>query len=98
MTNYKLSFPEGFNDYEWELESKGWFNGALITCQGGNYRLNFFDPVRLIQEIEDELSSASLFIEENLVVVRSVNRDHMEKAVEYLMKSGKYRDLKLESK
>ena len=96
--DYKLSFPDDFTDYEWELESKGYFNGAVVVCQGDNYRLSFYDPVRLAQEIEDELSSTALFMEENLVVVSSVDRVHMEKAVKFLMESGKYKDLKLKSK
>ncbi len=93
MIDYKLSFPDDFDDYEWELESKGWFNGAVVVCQESNYRLSFYDPVRLAQEIEDELSSTAVFMEENLVVINSVDRAHMEKAVKYLMESGKYKDL-----
>lgn len=93
MTDYELSLPDDFDDYEWELESKGWFDQAVMICDGNKYKLSFYDPVRLAQDIEYELSSVGAFFEENVVVIRTVDRASMEKAVEYLASSGGYKTL-----
>ena len=69
MTNYTLTFPDDFDDYEWEVRSKGWFGDAKLKLLGKEYRLNFYDPVRLGQEIESELHRRTAFFEPNLVVI-----------------------------
>ncbi|MFG3597427.1 hypothetical protein [Bradyrhizobium sp. RDI18] len=55
MPGFSLDLPADFADYEWEVETKGWFCEARIIVSGKRYRLNFYDPVRLGQEIESEL-------------------------------------------
>jgi hypothetical protein len=44
--------------------------------------------VRLAQEITDELERSGIFYEENLIVVRTVNRQLLEDAVRKLFESG----------
>jgi len=87
MSSSTLVFPEDFRDYEWEVEAKGYFSEAKLSASGKNYRLNFFDRVRLRQEIEDELGQGRVFFEPNLVVVNSVTRAEMERAAEVLVQS-----------
>lgn len=89
MINYKLVLPNDFDDYAWEIESKGWFN-AIAEFDGARYQISFYDPTRLSQDVEDELDENPAFYESNLLVVKLVDRPHMEKAVEYLAKTGKY--------
>ncbi|MER7128233.1 hypothetical protein [Streptosporangium saharense] len=49
----------------------------------------FYDPVRLGQEITDELErGGALFREPNLVVIDRVTREHMEAAIGALAESG----------
>jgi hypothetical protein len=43
-----------------------------MTVSGRDYRLSFYDPVRLGQEIQSEFERGSIFFEPNLVVVKSV--------------------------
>jgi hypothetical protein len=93
VTDYSLVFPEWFDDHAWEVESKGWFGEAKLTFTGKSYRINFYDPVRLAQEIADELERGSPFFEPNLVVVPSVTRQDMETAVQFLMQSGQLSSL-----
>lgn len=93
MIDYELLLPDYFDDYEGVLESKGCFSDAVMICDGNKYELNFYDPVRLGQTIEYELSSVGAFFEENVVVIRTVNRSCIEKAVEYLASSGGYKTL-----
>ena len=88
MTDNSLVFPQGFDDYASEVESKGWFAEATLTFLGKKHWMTFYDPVGLRQEIEDELQRGSVFFEPNLVVVPSVTRQNMEKAVKTLIQSG----------
>jgi hypothetical protein len=88
MSQFSLGLPADFTDYEWQLESKGCFFGAWMIAGGKRYRLNFYDPVRLGQEIEDELNRGNVFFERNLVIVQSVTRANMERAAAYLVESG----------
>jgi hypothetical protein len=96
MTDNSLVFPEGFDDYSFEVESKGWFPGATFSFLGKKYRLTFYDPARLRQVIEHELQGGSFFFEPNLVVVPSVTRQNMEKAVKALIQSGEVSALSAE--
>ena len=88
MSSLSLALPADFDEYEWEVTSKGYFSDARITVADRHYRLNFYDPVRLNQEIESEFGRGAIFFEPNLLVVQSVTRSNMERAVELLMKSG----------
>ena len=84
-----LLLPEGFEEYAWEVEAKGYFSEAKLVLAGRQYRLNFIDPVRLSQDVATEFESGRIFFEPNLVVIPSVTRANMEKAVEeLLMQSG----------
>ncbi|MEP3475707.1 MAG: hypothetical protein ABJN57_05775 [Hyphomicrobiales bacterium] len=93
MTDFELSLPDDFDKYAWELKSKGWYDHAVMSCKGNKYKLSFYDPVRLAQEIQNELSSVDAFLEDNLVVINTVDRSYMEKAVKYLALSGRYKSL-----
>jgi hypothetical protein len=88
MVNFALLFPGDFSDYEWEVKAKGSFSEARLAVSGKHYRLNFYDPVRLQQEIESELQCGLVFFEPNLVVVNSVTRSDMERAAEALVQSS----------
>lgn len=93
MINYKLELPDDFDDYAWEVESKGWFSGATALFGGRRFELVFYDPARLSQDIKDELDEGVAFLERNLLVVKSVDRNHMEKAIEFIARTGKYIDM-----
>ncbi len=88
MSSFALQFPKDFHEYEWEVKAKGFFSEARLSSSGRQYRLNFYDPVRLRQEVESELQRGNVFFEPNLVVVNSVTRADMERAVEVLVQSG----------
>jgi len=88
MSSFTLVFPGDFDDYEWDVEAKGFFTEARLSASGKHYRLNFYDRVRLQQEIESQLQRGGVFFEPNLVVVGSVTRSDMERAADVLMRSG----------
>ncbi len=88
MPSFSFALPPDFSDYEWEVTAKGCFSEGWLSVAGKRYRLNFYDVVRLGQEIESELENGCVFFEPNLVIVRSVTRTEMEMAVEQLVQSG----------
>lgn len=88
MPEYSLSFPADFEDYQSEWESKGWFRGATLVVSGERYVLSFYDPARLHQEIADELQKQVVFAEPNLLVIATVTRENIEKAVDFFVQSG----------
>ncbi|KRR24723.1 hypothetical protein CQ14_05065 [Bradyrhizobium lablabi] len=88
MSPFSFDLPADFADYEWEVEAKGWYSDARIIVSGKRYRLNFYDPVRLGQEIESELQREGSFFEPNLVIVQSVTRANMERAAVLLAQSS----------
>ena len=88
MTDFSFVLPADFDDYAWEVEAKGCFAETMMTVAGKRFRLNFYDPVRLSQEIESELERGAAFFEPNLVIVRSVTKSDMQQAAEMLAQSG----------
>lgn len=91
MHDYSLSFPEDFCDYEWEVTAKGCFSEVFLTVSGLRYRLNFYDAVRLHQEIESALESGQMFFEPNMFVIQAVDKAQIEKAVDLLVRSDQAR-------
>lgn len=89
MVKFQLELPNDFDDYAWEIESKGWFQ-AIAEFNGVQYQIVFYDQGRLSQDIEESLVDEPMFFERNLVVLKLVNRQHMENATEYLANTGKY--------
>lgn len=88
MKGHSLDLPQGYEEYASEVESKGWFSDAKLAYSGRRYRLSFYDPVRLAQEIDSEIQRGGIFFETNLVVIRSVTRPNMENAVTQLIERG----------
>jgi hypothetical protein len=87
-SEYEIEFPNGFDELEWEAEAKGWLQGVVVTIERRRYKVTFYDPTRLAQDIEDELQERSVYFESNVLVIPSVTRAHMEKAVEAVVKAG----------
>ncbi|UPK05137.1 hypothetical protein [Bradyrhizobium sp. 170] len=88
MSSFSLELPTDFEDYEWTLESKGWFSEARIVVTERRYQINFYDLARFTQTVEGEFERGQIFFEPNLVIVPSVTRAHMERAAEELVQSG----------
>ncbi|MGC2779977.1 MAG: hypothetical protein WA418_30495 [Bradyrhizobium sp.] len=83
-----IEIPDDFADYEGEVTAKGYLTIAMIVS-GRRYRLNLYDRVRLSQEIQTDLEREYAFFEPNLVVVESVTRAAIERAVQELVRSGR---------
>lgn len=85
-----LHFPQDFADHEWEIKSKGWYPFTVVTDDGKRFRLNFYDRIRLNQEVEDELNNSGLFFEPNIIVISEVTRNEIHKALDVLTKSNNW--------
>jgi hypothetical protein len=88
MGELKLELPQYFDEYAWEVESKGWLQGVIATIDGRRYLLTFYDPTRLSQDIEEQLVREQCFFEPNLIVVRSVTREYIEASVAAIVATG----------
>ncbi len=88
MDQYLLKWPVDFDDYRWELESKGWFVGLEILVNGNEIKPMFYEPERLAQDIAQEMSVCGFFAEPCLIVVSRVTRELIEAAVEKLASTG----------
>ncbi len=76
-----LILPSEFDEDSWLWEAKGFYSSAIVNAGGKSYSLKFYDKVRLAQDIEEELDAAACFFENNLVVISSITRAHMEAAL-----------------
>ncbi len=96
MADASLIFPDDFGDYEWEITAKGYFDDVVLVAAGKSYKLRFYDQERLRQEIESELDRAEFFYEPNVMVVRSVTKISMERAVQACVQANQLRALVVE--
>ena len=90
LISYDIKFPEGFHKYAWEVEAKGWLPDILITINHHHYRVTFYDPTRLAQDVESELRGCPAFFQSNLVVVSHVTPACMESAIASIVAAGTY--------
>ncbi len=81
----ELRLPDDFDDYyAWEVEEKGVFTRAIASCDGREVPITFYDPVRLAQDIEEEIRARGFFADRNVVVLERVTRENMRAAAERL--------------
>jgi hypothetical protein len=91
--SYDIRFPEYLNGYEAETEAKGYLVGVAVIADGRTFDLTVYDRARLVQELDDELESdRAYFAVSNLLVVASVTKAEISKAVEALAK-GQFQEL-----
>jgi hypothetical protein len=97
MNTYEVIFPNDFEEYAWELESKGWFDGVIIKSEGKEYKLNFYDPSRLAEDIQEEIDSCSAYFISNLIVIKLLTKENMLKAVDNFALLGQLADFKAQN-
>lgn len=94
MNIFSLKIPTDFDDYEWEVESKGYFGNVELEIYGEKYFVSFYDSTRIMQEINDEISSRGLFFENNLIVLEKVTKSNMVASIEQLVRNSEINSLK----
>jgi hypothetical protein len=95
MEKYSLKWPINFEDYSWELESKGWFCGLEVVIGNEVFKPTFYDPTRLIQDVKEDLANGHPFTLSRLIVIDHVCRELMESVIDKLAKTGELRKLLL---
>ena len=85
---YEVEFPAYLDGYELETEAKGYLVDVLLRSGAQQWNLTVYDPVRLEQEIADEIRGSAYFAQSRLLVVPTVTRDAINAAVAELAKSG----------
>src|SRR5690348_6402341 len=88
MKSYEIRFPDYLDGYEVETEAKGYLVDVRIICDRREYRLDIYSAVRLAQDVVDEVASDGYFSSGNLLVVHSVNREEISRAIDRLATGG----------
>jgi hypothetical protein len=88
-----LVFPDDFDKYAWEVESKGVFWDVRLRYAGQEYPLTFYEPQRLAQDVADTLAQDPIFFERNIVVVAKVTREAMNLAAAELIRANRVEGL-----
>lgn len=73
--------PDDFADYAWEVEAKGVLWDARVVLESRELLVTFYDPVRLAQDVEEDVESQHSFVVGNLIVVKRLTVDEMTGAV-----------------
>ena len=95
--DWLVHFPEGYNaQREHETPWRGYLSDVVVELgDGSRYRLFFMDPVRLQQELADQVQQGQPYLAEpNLVVLPEVTTAAIHKAVEQLVEDHYFQDLK----
>ena len=86
----KIIFEDAQNldEFEmWDMRNRGYCNYATVLLQNNlKYKVYFYAPVRLAQELEE--GGASFIAEVGLIVVPEVTLEYMQAAVNKLEKQG----------
>lgn len=91
MSFPKLMFTHPFGEREaCEAEARGYLGYAAVELDdGSSIPVVFYDLVRLQQDLEEEILLGNPFVAEpGMIVVASVTRENMEKAVQKLFAEG----------
>ena len=74
----------------------GYLSHAIVELEDGSrYPVEFIEPVRLSQEMEDyDRLNIPCFAEPGLIIIPEVTKERIERAVEYLHDHGFFARLK----
>lgn len=93
MNDINVEYPPRFDEYAWEVQAKGWLPGVVGVIQGRRYSVTVYDKIRLAQDVDDSLKRGDVFMERNLLVVRSVTRENIAAAFAEIVRTGRVGDL-----
>lgn len=85
-----IIFPDWYDDlFEFECESKGCILDLKLQVNNVEYTHSFYDIHRFIQDAQDEISERGFFQENNVVILKKVNKDNILKFFSELLKYNK---------
>jgi hypothetical protein len=97
VSPFTVVFPEWYDERcELEVPAKGWLQGVEVRLEDGSrYKLFFIDPVRLGQDLEEEVRlQRPYFAEPGLVVLPEVTTEAVRQAVAGLWRDGFFEHLR----
>ena len=80
---FELRVPEYLDGDAYEIEMKGYLDATLVVGDR-SIHLTFYDPIRLSQDVEAVLERGSSAFAGTVIVVPSVTRSSIAKAIEEL--------------
>lgn len=98
-SNYpRVIFPKGFDERAaFETPLKGWLSAQVEAEDGLRYAVYFCDPVRLQQDLDEEVKTGRPFLAEpGLVVLPEVTVEAVESAAQLLWQQGFFARLQAE--
>jgi hypothetical protein len=89
-------FRDGFDERAaFEMPAKGWLSAQIELKDGSRVSVYFSDPVRLQQDLEEEVKlGRPYFAEPGLIVVPVVTVEAVQEAVQALNEQGFFAHLK----
>jgi len=87
----KIVYPIEWDDRDnFERPAKGWLDNVKVIKENGKeYTLSFYDPVRLSQDLEEEIKIGKAgIIEKGLLIVKEVTKENIEKAIKQAEAEG----------
>jgi hypothetical protein len=92
-----IFFPDGYDARrEFETSERGYLSQVVVQVEGGKrYRLFFYDPVRMQQDLEEQVKLGRGYLAEpNLILLPDVTTDNIKKAVAGLWQDGFFQHLR----
>jgi len=90
----KIDYPIEWNDRDqFERPRKGWLEGVVVTTEDGvRHELAFWDPVRLQQDLNEEVRQGKAgVIEKGLIVIPEVTKENIERAIHQAADEGYFK-------
>ena len=87
----RLLFDFPFDEQTaFEAEARGYWGHSRVELNDGTvHPVVFYDPIRLSQDLQEEMARARPFIaEKGMIIVNAVTLENMEKAVEAMAQEG----------
>ena len=81
---YEVEYPVDLDEYEWEIEAKGWLPDVVVRSGSRHWKLTAYDPTRLSQDVASELLSSPYVALPNVLVVPRVTRAAITTALDQL--------------
>ena len=90
--------PDGFDEQAlFEIPFKGWLSAYVESAEGCRYPVYFSDPIRLQQDLEEEVQLGKpYFAMPGLIVLPEVTMEAIEESVQLLWQQGFFTYLKAE--
>jgi hypothetical protein len=96
-TEPTIIFPDWYDEQaEFEATARGYLSHIVVQTEGGSrYQVQFYDPVRLAQDLTSETESGRGYLAEpNMIVLSEVSTENVRRAVHGLWREGFFKHLK----